>query len=83
MDANWLPIAVLGFGIVVIFLETWKMTLGWGPQSIRIVGLTLVVVAALFLVLIMAVLKVPGELTAAAFGLLGTVAGYIFGRNGA
>ena len=57
------------------------MTQGWGPQSIRMVGLTLVIVAILFLVEIIATTHVSPDSASTAFGLLGAVAGYLFGRG--
>ena len=72
--------SVLLFGAVVIGLEVLVMIKrgrGWGLQSSRIVALTLVVIAALILV----VSQVQSEKASAGFGLLGTVAGYMFGRS--
>jgi hypothetical protein len=75
-----LPIAVLIFGVVVLRLVIVRVS-GFGTQAIRGVALVLVLTGGLFLVTLIASLQVPGEATAAGFGLLGTVAGYIFGKE--
>jgi len=75
-----LPIAVLIFGVAVLWLVVGRIT-GIGPQAIRAVALILVLTGGLFLVTLVAAMNVPGDATAAGFGLLGTVAGYIFGKE--
>ncbi len=71
-------IGILIFGAVVIAAEIFVMIRrekGWGQSNKQIVGLTLVVIAGLFLI--------TGEYaqtqTAPMFGLLGAIAGYLFG----
>jgi hypothetical protein len=74
-------VSILAFGLVVVGLEVLvmiKRKRGWGPQSSQIVGLTLVVIAALVLVTSQ---QVQQEKASAAFGLLGTIAGYLLGRS--
>lgn len=73
-------IAVLVFGVLVVAGEIWVMVRrdkGWGPSNKQIVGLTIVVVAGLFLI--------SGGYsqseTAPMFGLLGAIAGYLFGAG--
>jgi hypothetical protein len=74
-------IAVLIFGGVVISAETAVMIFrgrGWGIQSTRLVGLSLVVVATMFL----AAGSLSPERLGAAFAVLGVVAGYLVGVQG-
>jgi hypothetical protein len=71
-------LAILLFGAVIIGLEIWRMEKGWSIASTRIVGLTLVIIAAMFLSL----QGLSSETqVAAALGLLGTVAGYLLGKE--
>ncbi len=77
----WLPVAVLVFGTIILVTEMLTKTQGWGTGSIRIVGLTIVVVAVLFLTVAFSQSSTPKELPAAAFGLLGVVAGYVAGKE--
>jgi len=75
-----LPLGVLLFGALIIGLEIMVMVKrqrGWGAQSSRMVGITLVVVAAMFL----ATSSIGQDKIAPAIGLLGTVAGYLLGKN--
>ena len=72
--------AVLGFGAFLIFLEVAVMLRlkgGWETQSIRIVGITLVVVAGLFLI----VAGYSQEQIAPMIGLLGTIIGFLLGKT--
>ena len=50
----WLSIGVLFFGAIAICVTAWvtykKSDKGWGPYSARNFGLTLVIVAGLFLI---------------------------------
>jgi hypothetical protein len=71
-------LSVLIFGALIIGLEIWRMEKGWGVASTRVVGLTLVIVAAMFLTL--QEMSNQAQI-AAAFGLLGTVAGYLIGKD--
>lgn len=71
-------LGVLVFGMFIIGAEIFVMVRrdkGWGQSNKQIVGLTLVVVSGLFLV--------AGDyaqtLSAPMFGLLGAIAGYLFG----
>jgi hypothetical protein len=76
-----IPIAILIFGVIVIALEIWGKQPGYGEQTIRLIGITLVIVVAALLVSLVTLMKISGEQTAAAFGLLGAVAGYLFGKT--
>ena len=80
MNELWLPLGVLIFGAIIIgseILVMIKRERGWGAQSSRIVGITLVVIAAMFLV----TTSIGQDRIAPAIGLLGTVAGYLLGKN--
>jgi hypothetical protein len=75
-----LGISVLVFGTLIIGLEIFVMirrNKGWGIQSSRTVGISLIVVAALFL----AAADVPPDRVTPVIGMLATVAGYLLGRN--
>ncbi len=79
-DEYVLPVAVLAFGLIIVGLEILVMLIrkkGWGELSSRLVGITIVVVAAIFLV----VTNIALERITLAVGLLGTVAGYLLGKN--
>jgi hypothetical protein len=68
------PIAVLIFGAVVIVAEVAIMIFrgqNWGPHSVRIVGLTLVVVTAVFLAVS------DSQRAGAAYALMGVLAGFL------
>ncbi|HXX09105.1 MAG TPA: hypothetical protein VEJ43_13665 [Pseudolabrys sp.] len=69
-----LAIFVLIFGAVVIGAEAAIMISqgrSWGPHSVRIVGLSLIIVAAVFLAVS------DSQRVGAAYALLGVIAGYL------
>lgn len=73
-------VAVLVFGAVLVPLEVYIMVRrdkGWGPSNKQIVGLTIVIVAGLFLI----AGGYAQTQTAPMFGLLGAIAGYLFGAG--
>ena len=75
-----LSISVLVFGLAIMageLLVMLKREKGWGPSSIQIVGLTLVVTAGLFLI----TAGYSQDQIAPMVGLLGTIAGYLLGRG--
>ena len=76
-----MTILILGFGLLVIISElimVKKMQATWSPYSvIRMLGLTLIVISALVLV---AGSQVQAQITAV-IGLLGTLAGYLLGKD--
>jgi hypothetical protein len=82
MDTNIvLPIAFLAFGALVIGLEILVLTKkeqGFGPQAVRIVGITIIIVVACALVA--SGLPLERGLTAV-IGLLGTLAGYLASKE--
>jgi hypothetical protein len=68
------PIAVLIFGAVVIAVEVVIMFFrgqNWGPHSVPMVGLTLIVVTAVFLAVS------DSQRAGAAYALLGVLAGFL------
>lgn len=76
----YLSIAVLIFGLILTILECIiiiKMNMGWNVDSIRIVGITLVVTAGLFLI----PASYNNEQIAPLVGLLGTIVGYLLGKS--
>jgi hypothetical protein len=77
-----LSLGVLVFGAVIISLEILvmlKRSMYWDIWSFKILGLTLVIVAGLFLI----VAGYSQNQAAPMMGLLGTVAGYLLGKEGA
>lgn len=71
---------VLGFGVLLIGLEIavmLRLKKGWGHQSIRIVGLTLVLTSGLFLI----VTGYSQDQIAPMIGLLGTIIGFLLGKT--
>jgi predicted MFS family arabinose efflux permease len=69
-------LAVVGFGIFVMVKVFGHMKDGFGPFNVRITGLVLVATLAS----ILAVMNPSGE--SAAIGILGAIAGYLFGYGG-
>jgi len=77
-----LSLGVLVFGAVIISLEILVMlrrAMSWDLWSFKVLGLTLVIVAGLFLI----VAGYSQNQAAPMMGLLGTVAGYLLGKEGA
>jgi hypothetical protein len=67
--------AVAGIGALTLIGVFYRMKDGFGPFNLRVVGLVLVATFATLLAL-----KDAGALTAAV-GVLGTIAGYLFGKD--
>ncbi len=73
-------LAVLIFGILVIGVEVLvmiKRQRGWGAQSRKIVGGSLIVIAAMAITLS----NIPLERVTAMIGLLGALGGYVVGNK--
>jgi hypothetical protein len=71
---------ILVFGFLVIGLQVLvmlRLKKGWGTQSIRVVGLTLVLTSGLFLI----VTGYSQEQIAPMIGLLGTITGFLLGKT--
>lgn len=64
---------IAGIGVVALIGAFARMTKGFGPFNLRIVGIVLVATFASLLAL-----RDGGSLTAA-MGILGAIAGYLFG----
>lgn len=76
----YLSLAVLGFGLIILVLQMavmLKVGKGWGPNAIRISGLTLVVISGVFLI----TAGYTQDQIAPMIGLLGTIAGYLLGKS--
>jgi len=76
----YLSLAVLVFGILLLMLEVaviFRQRQGWGSNSMRIVGLTLVVIAGVFLI----TAGYSESQIAPMIGLLGTIVGYLLGKS--
>jgi hypothetical protein len=73
-------LAVLIFGAVIIVAEVtvimWRGR-GWGTLSMRLIGLSLIVIGTMFL----AVSKVSSDRLSAAYALLGGAFGYLVARS--
>ena len=77
-DAMTMCAVLLLFGLIVMGLSTYLMKAGQPAQSVlRVFGTLLVIIMASFLV----VAGYTNEQLAAPMGLLGTVAGYLLGRQ--
>ena len=75
-------LGLLIFGGVALVAQILVMLIrkrGFGPQSTRLFGLTVIVTIAAFLV----VTEVEQDRIGAALGMLGTVAGYLLGKTDA
>lgn len=71
---------VLAFGFLITSLQVLvmlRLKKGWGTQSIRVVGLTLVLTSGLFLI----VTGYSQEQIAPMIGLLGTITGFLLGKT--
>ena len=64
---------IAGFGLLTMAGVFWRMQRGFGPFNLRAVGIVLVATFAALLAL-----KDTSSLTAA-MGILGAIAGYLFG----
>jgi len=77
-DAMTISITVLIFGLLILILATYLIKLGKSPQIIlRIFGTIFIITAAIFLV----VAGYSDQQIAPAMGLLGTIAGYLLGKD--
>lgn len=78
-DKAILAIAFLLFGAAITIAEVfvlYRKNQGFGPQAVRIVGLTIV----LSIVAALTSADIPLERLTAVIGLLATLAGYLAGR---
>ena len=76
----YLSLAVLLFGLLILggqMAIMLKVGKGWGPNAIRISGLTLVIISGVFLL----TAGYSQEQIAPMIGLLGTIAGYLLGKS--
>ena len=76
----YLPLGLLGFSLILILailLFLYKLDRGFGNYAFQIIGLILVVTAALFLI----VTGYDKDQITPIIGLLGTIVGFIFGSN--
>ena len=78
--AMTLSLGLLLFGIIILGLEitlTLQIAKRWSQSSIRLIGLTLVILAGLFLI----TAGYSQQQIAPMIGLLGTIAGYLLGKT--
>jgi hypothetical protein len=67
-----LILIIAGFGALTMLGVFWRMGSGFGPYNLRIVGIVLVATLA-------ALLGLNQNSVTAAMGILGGIAGYLFG----
>jgi len=72
---HYILIAIVLLAITSMIIIYKKMKEGFGQTNLKIYGITIIVFAALLL----AVSDVPAEKTAACYGILGAIGGYLFG----
>lgn len=78
-DAMTISTVVLAFGFMVCLLAAYLMSKGRSADSIlKSIGTILIIIAALFLI----VAGYDDRQIAPVLGLLGTIAGYLLGKNG-
>lgn len=80
MAEIYLSLGVLVFGLIIIGLEVGVLFFqkqGWGINSTRLVGLTLVVICGVFLI----TAGYSERQIAPMIGLLGTIIGYLLGKT--
>lgn len=75
MDAYMMWI-IASIGFLTLVGVFWKMKKGWGPMNLRAVGIVLVATLASLLALH------DNNALTAGMGILGGVAGYLFGMRG-
>ena len=74
------PLLVLLFGALAIIAEVTVMVIlkkGWGNDSVRIVGLTLIITCIMVLV----TMDIKSEYLTSLIGLFGSIAGYLLGKK--
>lgn len=77
-NAMTMSAVVLAFGMVILTLSAWLMRAGQPATAVlRVFGTILIIVMATFLV----VAGYDDKQIAAPLGLLGTIAGYLLGRE--
>lgn len=76
IDLELLAIIIIGILIVIALCGSFKkMKQGFGPFNLKVYGLTLIIGIIGILVLT----DIPTEKLTAVFGILGAIAGYLFG----
>jgi hypothetical protein len=77
-NAMTTSVAVLLFGLLVLFLATYLIRLGKSYQAVlRVFGTILIITVSVFLV----VAGYNSNQIAPVMGLLGTIAGYLLGKD--
>ncbi len=79
-----LPALILIFGFIVIHYisNSFSRLANFKPEhGVQLISITLITVGILFLVSVAIFLRIDNGVFAPAFGLLGTLAGYILGKN--
>ena len=79
-EATLLTLAVLAFGSIIVVAQVTVMirrNRGWGSNSTRIVGFTVVLVV----VIVLALSSISMERFLAVLGIIGTIVGYLAGRK--
>src|ERR1044071_8137167 len=75
-DGSFTMWIIMGLGAVALLGALCRMRSGWGPDNLRAVGLILVATFVSLLALF------ERDAAKSAFGILGAIAGYLFGASG-
>ena len=82
-DQNvFLKFMILAIGTILCIAFTLGKKPGWGKYSVRVIALTLIITAALFIAICNNSNGGSSQDTAPLWGLLGAIAGYVLGEYG-
>jgi len=79
-QATVVPIALLAFGAIALLMQAvvlYRKGQGFGPQAVRIMGLTIILTLAAALT----ASSIQIERLTAVIGFMATIAGYLAGRT--
>ena len=74
---HWILISILLVTVAVLGIFKSKMKNGLGPFNLRAIGITLVASLAA----ILSIAEIDASKLSATYGILGAIAGYLFGLN--
>ena len=72
-DGSFTMWIIMGLGTLALLGALCRMRPGWGTENLRVVGLILVATFVSLLAIY------EGDASRSAFGILGAIAGYLFG----
>ena len=76
-DGSFTMWIIMGLGVVALLGSLARMRGGWGVENLRVIGLILVATFVSLLAIF------ERDAAKSAFGLLGAIAGYLFGASAA